>query len=294
MKIGIDAGHGNVRGGAVGYVDENIQNDKIADKVEIELKKYCEVVRLDDESERGNSLTDRTNKAKKENVDMIISIHANAGGGEGIETYIHNKLATDKDREFAELVQNKLIENTSFKNRGVKTANFHMVREASTENRVEVLLELGFVDNINDASKMNTEEFVNQCTKAIVDSVVEFYGLKEATVVENPTVQETYTYKQFVGDVQKACGAKVDYIAGSETLSKTVTVSARKNSRHAVVRPIQKYLYALGYTEVGEDDCIAGSKFTKAVKRYQKDNGCVVDGEITARNKTWKKLLKLA
>lgn len=117
------------------------------------------------------------------------------------------------------------------------------------------------------------------------------------TVTENATVEENqtvYTYKDFVGDVQKACGAKVDYIAGPETLSKTVTVSKSKNRKHAVVKSIQKYLYALGYTEVGDDDGIAGVKFDSAVKHYQRDNGCVVDGEITARNKTWKKLLKLA
>lgn len=106
--------------------------------------------------------------------------------------------------------------------------------------------------------------------------------------------ESTYTYEEFVRDVQRACGAKVDGIAGSETLSKTVTVSAKKNSTHAVVKPIQKYLYVLGYTEVGKDDGIAGSKFTTATKRYQKENNCVSDGEITAKNKTWKKLLKLA
>ena len=89
-------------------------------------------------------------------------------------------------------------------------------------------------------------------------------------------------------------GATVDKIAGPETLSKTVTVSKTKNNRHAVVKPIQKYLYLLGYTEVGEADGIAGIKFDTAVKHFQRDNGCVADGEITARNKTWKKLLKLA
>lgn len=122
-----------------------------------------------------------------------------------------------------------------------------------------------------------------------------FDRIVNGAVVENATVQnqETYTYKEFVGDVQKAIGAKVDRIAGKETLSKTVTVSASKNRKHAVVKAIQKYLYVLGYTEVGQADGIAGAKFTKATKRYQKDNGCVQDGEITARNKTWKKLLKL-
>jgi peptidoglycan hydrolase-like protein with peptidoglycan-binding domain len=47
----------------------------------------------------------------------------------------------------------------------------------------------------------------------------------------------------------------------------------------------------LGYTEVGEADGIAGAKFTSAVAHFQQDNGCYVDGEITAKNKTWKKLL---
>ena len=106
----------------------------------------------------------------------------------------------------------------------------------------------------------------------------------------------TYDFKTFVKEVQAAIGAKVDGIPGPETLSKTVTVSATLNRRHAVVKPIQKYLYFLGYTEVGTADGITGSKFDKAVKRYQKE---VVgfknpDGEITAKNKTWKKLLKLA
>ena len=119
----------------------------------------------------------------------------------------------------------------------------------------------------------------------------EIRNAKVSTPVTNPT---TYTYREFVGDVQKCIGARVDHIAGKETLSKTVTVSKHKNRTHAVVKPIQKYLYTLGYTEVGQADGIAGVKFDSATKHFQRDNGCVVDGEITARNKTWKKLLRLA
>lgn len=114
---------------------------------------------------------------------------------------------------------------------------------------------------------------------------------ENATVKENLTVQ-TYIYKDFVKDVQKVCGAKVDGIAGKETLSKTVTVSKYKNNRHAVVKPIQRYLNALGFN-CGTVDGIAGKLFENAVKSYQKVNLCIVDGEITARNKTWKKLLKI-
>ena len=99
-----------------------------------------------------------------------------------------------------------------------------------------------------------------------------------------------YTRTQFIKDVQKYIGAKVDGDAGPETISKTVTVSAEKNRTHAVVRPIQKYLNALGY-DCGSVDGIAGAKFKKAVVKYQKAKGCVADGEITAKGKTWKKLL---
>lgn len=105
---------------------------------------------------------------------------------------------------------------------------------------------------------------------------------------------ENYTLKQFIEDVQKACGAKVDGVAGAETISKTVTLSAKKNSNHAAVKAVQKRLAALGYTEIGTADGVAGPKFTAAVKKFQKNNGCWSDGVITAKNKTWKKLLGMA
>jgi len=57
------------------------------------------------------------------------------------------------------------------------------------------------------------------------------------------------------------------------------------------VKPVQKRLAALGYTQVGEADGIAGTKFTAAVQAFQRDSRCWVDGEITARNKTWRLLL---
>lgn len=101
-----------------------------------------------------------------------------------------------------------------------------------------------------------------------------------------------YTKTQFIKDVQKAIGAKVDGIAGNETLSKTVTVSDKKNRLHAVVRPIQKRLNSLGY-DCGSVDGIAGAKFKKAVVKFQKAKGCVADGEVTAKKKTWQKLLEM-
>ena len=100
-----------------------------------------------------------------------------------------------------------------------------------------------------------------------------------------------YTQEQFVRELQKVIGARVDGIAGSETLSKTPTLSRWVNSKHKAVLPVQKWLYALGYVAVGDADGIAGGKFEKAVKQFQRDHNCTEDGEITAKNKTWRKLL---
>lgn len=93
-------------------------------------------------------------------------------------------------------------------------------------------------------------------------------------------------YEEFIKNVQNSLGARVDGIAGPETLSKTITVSSTINRRHKVVKDVQKYLYQLGYIEVGVSDGIAGPKFTRAVKNYQEDNDCAVDGIITKQNKT--------
>ena len=126
------------------------------------------------------------------------------------------------------------------------------------------------------------------------------YDTETAIKTETPTeakkqpsvASKTYTLTQFIKDVQKATGAKIDGIAGKETLSKTVTVSAKVNSKHAVVKPIQKRLNALGF-DCGTADGIIGKKTTAAIKAYQKAKKCIVDGEITAMNKTWQHLLEI-
>ena len=111
-----------------------------------------------------------------------------------------------------------------------------------------------------------------------------------------PSPEPSYSYIQFVKDVQVAegqTGKWIDGIAGSRTLELTPTISRYKNRTNACVKPVQKYLYYLGYKDVGRADGIAGVKFDTAVKQFQRDNGCVVDGELTSKKKTWKKLLKI-
>lgn len=102
-----------------------------------------------------------------------------------------------------------------------------------------------------------------------------------------------YTRTQFIKDVQSAIGANADGKVGKETLSKLVTVSRYKNNKHAVVKPLQKYLNSLGF-DCGAVDGCAGAKFASAAKAWQKANGCIADSEFTKGGKSWSKILGVA
>lgn len=103
--------------------------------------------------------------------------------------------------------------------------------------------------------------------------------------------KNTYTKEQFIKDVQKAIGAKVDGIAGQETfgLLNNLIISKTKNNKHVVVKPLQKYLNILSFN-CGNPDEIFGAKTHNAVISYQNNNGLVADGIIG--KKSWKKLME--
>ena len=110
-----------------------------------------------------------------------------------------------------------------------------------------------------------------------------------STTTTTTTNTTTYSFTQFVKDIQSCIGAKVDGIVGDETLSKVFTVSKTKNNRHAIVKPLQKYLNSIGYN-CGEVDGVYGNKCADAVIKFQKTKNLLADGIVGA--KTWAKILK--
>lgn len=105
------------------------------------------------------------------------------------------------------------------------------------------------------------------------------------------TVESQYTLEQFVKDVQSAVGVTVTGKADDATLSKTVTISNTINNRHKVIKVVQKRLLALGYTEVGDADGVAGNMFKTALINFQNKNGCTPTGIAEEEGRTWRKLL---
>jgi peptidoglycan hydrolase-like protein with peptidoglycan-binding domain len=159
----------------------------------------------------------------------------------------------------------------------------------------EQLKELGYSVSVNGKFDTKTEAMVRKLQKDFSITVDGIVGPNTEAVIEAALEAKNsdneYGLDDFILDVQEIIGAEPDGIAGPETLSKTITVSAKINREHPIVEPIQKRLAAMGYTEVGDADGVAGSKFTKAVKRLQKEKGKRQDGEITKGQISWKILL---
>ena len=161
-----------------------------------------------------------------------------------------------------------------------------------TFNMVNAFVKSGDYEKLTESKYLTSDKYLKRGDILVKESGHTAMVLENGALATSSasSAKVTYNLREFVADVQIALGAKVDGKAGTETLSKTITVSAKKNSKHKVVVPLQKRLNALGF-DCGEVDGIAGEKFTKAVMKYQKAYNCAEDGEITAKHKTWQHLL---
>ena len=276
---------------------EWVLNDRVAVHFARAAMGYEEVelLRTDDPTGKNNiSIASRTAKANKWGANLYVDMHHNAGinGGSGGGVVAFCYPGSSQGKKYRDAIYEDVIKAGGLKgNRSqpLQEKKFDSLRLADAP---AVLMEYGFMDSRTDVPVILDEAYSKLVAYATMEGIAKVAGLKKKEVETKPA--EEYSLTQFIKDVQTACGAKVDGIAGPETLSKTVTLSQSKNCTHKAVKAVQKRLYALGYTEVGEADGIAGAKFTKAVKKFQEFNLCTVDGEITAKNKTWKKLLGMS
>lgn len=269
---------------------EWVLNDRVARYLEKAAEGY-EVTLLRTDDPTGKTfidIPDRVAKANRWGADLYLDIHHNAGiGGKeggGVEAYCYPGSA--KGRKFRDGIYAAVIAAGGLKGNRSQPLKEKAFDSLYLTDMPAVLVEYGFMDSKTDAPVILTDSYAKKVAYATMEAIA-----KEAGISKKVKTDESLS--DFVRQVQKVIGAAVDGIAGPETLGKTVTLSADKNDTHPLVKVVQKRLKALGYDQVGAADGIAGPKFTAAVKAFQKDNDCWVDGEITARNKTWKKLLSL-
>lgn len=265
---------------------EWVLNDRVARYFAEAAKAYdVELLRTDDPTGKTFiDIPDRTAKANSWGAALYLDIHHNAGinGGAGGGVEVFSYPGSAKGKAYRDAVYEAILAAGGLKGNRANPLQEKKFDSLSLTNMPAVLVEYGYMDSKTDAPVILTEQYAKAVAYGTIAGIAKIADLKKK---ESPD--------DFITQVQKAIGAKPDSIAGSETLGKTPTVSATKNRTHPVVKILQTRLYQLGYIQVGQADGIAGPKFDAAVKAFQKDNGCVADGELTAGNKTWRKILGL-
>lgn len=144
-----DPGHGGTDPGAVlGTRYEKNDVLRLSKRVAQWLEANGESVSFTRINDATLSLNSRSNMQLAGNYQYFVSFHRNAGGGKGVETFYHSsESASSTSANLAGTIQNWINGMNVFTNRGVKTQNFHVLRET---NIPAVLIEAGFIDSTLD------------------------------------------------------------------------------------------------------------------------------------------------
>ncbi len=118
-----------------------------------------------------DSLETRAEIANEAEADMFLSIHCNAGGASGTETYYYGK--SDEGIYLAEAIQENVVEEVGLTDRGVRTASFVVLRNT---DMVAALLETGFIDHPSDAAKLSSERGQESFAQGIVKGICAYFG----------------------------------------------------------------------------------------------------------------------
>ncbi|MFD2628773.1 N-acetylmuramoyl-L-alanine amidase family protein [Oceanobacillus kapialis] len=182
--IAIGAGHGINTPGKRSPAGERewTFNNKVVSAAIRYLGGYenANIVRLDDPT--GNTdvpLTTRTNKANNANADILVSYHHNANTGQwgswtGTETYHYP--GSSSGNALATKIHPGIVTAMGLRDRGIKTANFHMLRESRMP---AILIEGGFMDSTIDIVKMRNNTVMDNTGKALADAIASHFGLKK-------------------------------------------------------------------------------------------------------------------
>ena len=202
LKVALDAGHGVHTAGKRTPDGEREWsfNNVVVTAMEAEFKQYegVETKRLDDPTgQRDVPLIERTNTANSWGADILIDYHHNANSGKwgthtGTETYMYNGTIYDETIKLAEVVHNSIVEVYKLRNRGIKRANFHMLREA---NMPAALAEGGYMDSTIDIKVMRNNAILKNAGIKIAQNVAEHYGMKrkKGVNVSKPVVKPAPT-----------------------------------------------------------------------------------------------------
>ena len=131
------------------------------------------VIQTREKQEGYISLSERVRIANEADSDLFISIHQNTHKDKnvsGTETFYYPGDRAGK--RLAECIQESLLKFLGRKNRGVKEANFYVLRET---NMASVLVEVVFITNLEEACILEDESFLKKTAEGILSGILKYY-----------------------------------------------------------------------------------------------------------------------
>lgn len=231
--IVIDPGHGGKDPGAVG---NGLKEKDLTLAISLKVAELLRAQKLNVIMTRTADTFVDLSPARTPKCDLSISVHVNAGGGQGLETWVSLFNQPAKSKQLGQAIQNNILKLVPFRNRGLKTrANsknnadyLYMLRNAKG---VPVLVECGFIDNAADANILKTPSNLTKIAEGIANGVQEYLGIKkEPKKVNLEGVLETKVFfsgKEFAGYI---IGGKtfVELRSFAETAGMKVTWDKQK------------------------------------------------------------------
>lgn len=173
----IDAGHGGPEeSGAVygGMIEKDVNLD-IAKRLDTLLENNGIKTYMIRESDIFIGFYERAYIANKMNAALFVSIHNNAFTSEfhGTETlYFPYSTSTYlSGKEFAQIIQDKLVGALGTKNRGIVERPNLVVLKATT--MPAVLAEIAFITNDRDRANLNNAQFKQNAAAALCEGIIE-------------------------------------------------------------------------------------------------------------------------
>lgn len=178
IKIMIDPGHGAKDPGGIGNgLKEKDLVLGIAKRVKEILDTYDGVeVRLTRSTDVFLELWERTDLANAWGADIFISIHTNAGGGTGFETFVFNGNPAASTVAAQNVIHAAIIKAIGGVDRGKKRADYSVLRRSKM---TAVLTEVAFIDNAKDAANLKKADFLEKAAQGHADGLVALFGLKK-------------------------------------------------------------------------------------------------------------------
>ncbi|QCR31467.1 N-acetylmuramoyl-L-alanine amidase [Lysinibacillus sp. SGAir0095] len=177
--IVLDPGHGGKDPGAI---SESATEKAIVLKVGTLVKQKLEAagakVVMTRTGDTYPTLQDRVKITNDNYGEIFVSIHVNSAASssaKGTETYysVSSGDMYKEDINLATKINNQIVTNANMQNRGVKEQSYYVIHNMIIPS---VLVELGFISNSDDKSKLVNDKYVSIFADSIYKGIVQYYS----------------------------------------------------------------------------------------------------------------------